>query len=353
MRPVIGLLLSTLLVTVTPFSVNAQEEGLLLGLRYQETISTVPPYYAGRADSLSRSVYHTLLVVKRDGKISVVGDTEGLIIPRGSALWRVDTKRSVYNDWVEDFVWAAPVGEIPDLPGIQAYNGEHCRGSRSQRILFAGENHLGLEQYSAGYCEGAVHPWIFNTLAVVPTDSTIHLGLPITEVAGAGAHRAFAAATRNFLETAADESQRERYAEGPDEANWSLVRRRGLWRMVGRIETGDAAGGAFSDLELTANPPPSVVGHNQVNPHWDRIKAFAPDAVDAFSSPRRDLIVIIHRTRLTVHSVERDRIAPAAVTLQLRPETRAVMAHWAEGTQVGRWIEQISQHVTVGNAALR
>ena len=333
---------------------HAQTEGLLLGLRYQEPISKVPPYYAGRADSLLRSDYHTLLIVKRDGKISLVGNTEGLLVPRGNTFWRVGTKRSVYNDWVEDFIWAVPDGRMPKYPGIQSYNGEYCEGNRMQQILYAGENHLALEQYSAGYCEGAAHPWLFNTLAVVPIDSTTHIGLYISDVLGDAGEVAFSAAAAQFRSRLRTEEQRSRYVEEPDPANWALTRKEGRWVLVGRLDgAGEVVQGTFADFELPMAPPATLVGASRLVPGWNRIRAFAPDAVDAFSSPNDDLLVLVHRTRLTAHPVTNGEIGPAAFTLRLRNGTRPVMARWAAGARADRWIDRVSRSSTPSSTARR
>lgn len=349
--PVVALLLAGLLCAAPA---AAQDEGLLLGLRYQEPISKVPPYYAGRADSLARSDYHTLLIAHQNGRITLVGDTEGLLVPRGTGFWRVGAKRSVYNNWVEDFIWTAPEGRAPRYPGIQPYNGEYCEGSRAQQILYAGEAYLALEQYSAGYCEGASHPWQFNTLAVVPLDSTTHVGLLISDVLGEAGQDALYTAADAFRARLRSDTQRALYAEEPDEANWAVTRRDGRWVLTGRLDAaGEVAQGTFADFELPIPPPPALAGPNRLVPDWTRIRTFAPDAVDAFSSPAGDLLVIVQRTRLTVHPVARGEIGQAALTLRLRPGTKPVMARWATGEGVRPWVERVRRTSTSATSAVR
>lgn len=343
-----------LLLFLLPGAVRAQapEEGILLGFRYQEPIPRVPPYYAGRADSLARPAYHTLLIVRRGGRIALVNDTDGLLVPRSTGFWHVDTKRSIYNDWVEDFIWAAPLGRIPQLPGIQAYNGEYCRGNRVQKILYAGDKYLALEQQSGGYCEGAAHPWVFNTLAFVPLDSTTHIGLYISEVLGDEGRQALTTAAGNYLDALPDEEQRALYTDAPDEANWGLTRKAGRWILQGRLDgAGQVAQGVYADLELPMAPPQSLAGRNQLTPSWTRIKAFAPDAVDAFTSPGQGLLLIVHRNRLTVHPLDGDQIGTAGLTLPLRPGARPVMARWAVGPRVQRWVERVSRSTPTTSAA--
>jgi hypothetical protein len=317
---------------------QAQPAGLLLGLRHQEAIAKPLPYYTDGPDSLSRTVYTTYLIVRQDGEVSLAGEASGLRVPREDRFWKVDVKRSIYNNWVEDFIWAAPAGETPALTGIDAFNGEYCRGHRIQRIRFAGADYLALDQQSAGYCEDAAHPWNFNTLAVIPLDSTQHLGVPISRILGAAGREAFLHAADQFRAQAAP--GRLPYVEEPDEASWSLRRGQGYWAVQGRLDPqSEAEQGTFVDLTLPVAPSPALAPQQDLYLPWDSVAAVAPHAVDAFSSPQRDLLVILHPDSLSVHPVAASRIGPPTFSIPIEGGSRTVMAQWATGARVGRWVD--------------
>ena len=325
-----------------------QDTGLLLGLRYTEPIPRALPYYAGRGDSLTRPLYRTLYLTRRGDSVRLAATGDGLFVPRDTSFWRVDAKRSIYNDWVEDFVWAAPEGTSPTLPGIQVYNGEYCRGHRTQTIHYAGPDYLALEQRSAGYCEDAVHPWYFNTLSVVPLDSTAHLGLSISEVLGAPGRLALAAGADAFL-AELDDMDREAYLPEPDEANWGIARRPGRWIVRGRLDLDGAAVYTATDFDLNLELRPPLVRRNTLFPSWDKIKAFAPDALDAFTAPSNDLLVILHPRRLTVHSLSPNgTIHAARLSLQLPPNTTPVLSRWVVGTRTAQWARHLGTPETAG-----
>lgn len=324
-------------------SAAVAQSGLLLGMQYEAPISKPLPYYAGSADSLSQSKYQTLLIVENGGSFALRPAMDGLLIPRNNQFWRVGTKRSIYNNWVEDFIWAAPNGVRPRLAGIQTYNGEYCEGHRTQKILYAGSDFLSLEQQSAGYCEGGVHPWFFNTLAVVPIDSTTHIGLNIDEVLNPLARTVLNQSVLRFLATL-DEEEVVAYMPEPDLANWGLVRREGRWAVIGRVENLEEVGEKHhTDLPLDIPLPATLSGRGQPVSNWRQIKTFAPDAVDAFAAPEQDWLVILHPRRLTVHTFTDGTIGPAALTHQLRPGTRVVMARWASGTRLRTWTQHFDR----------
>jgi hypothetical protein len=319
------------------------QSGLLLGLHYDAPISKPLPYYAGSADSLSRSSYQTLMIIEEQGSYALRPAMDGLLIPRNNRFWRVGTKRSIYNNWVEDFIWAAPNGSRARLAGIQTYNGEYCEGHRTQSILYAGSDFLSLEQRSSGYCEGGVHPWFFNTLAVVPIDSTTHIGLTIDEVLNRTARTTLNQSVTTFLDNL-DDDEAVAYMPEADPANWGLVRREGRWWAIGRVENLEEVGDKHhTDLPLNVALPTTLSGRGRPISNWRQIKAFAPDAVDAFAAPEQNWLVILHPRRLTIHSFIEGTIGPAALTHQLRPGTRAVMARWATGSRLRSWTQQFDR----------
>ena len=317
---------------------------LLVGLRYETAIPAPLPYYVVPSDSLSRQVYRTLLIVRPgSGQPELAAELPSLVVPRRGGLWKVDAKRSAYNSWVEDFLVSAPIGQRARLSGIQAYNGEYCRGHRIQLIHFAGPSYLGIEQRSAGYCEDAAHPWFSSTLAVVPVDSTTHIGLPVSDVLGRAGRDAFAAGARRFLSRLRSDEERAQFYTQLDEANWTVVRRAGRWQLRGRLDTEEVADARTADFDVDLRPPASVVGHDELYPSWERIRAFAPNARDAVSSPARDLLVILRPDRLTVHPVRNDGIGAATMEIAVPANATLIMAQWTN-SNAAVWARTLRSH---------
>lgn len=325
--------------------VRAQESSLLLGVRFNEPIPEPLPYFSGDADSLVRPAYRTLLFTKRGETVSLIEHPDDLVVPDGNRFWQIGTKRSVYNNWVEDFVWSAPYGERPSLPGIQTYNGEYCEGHRSQTIHYVGPDYIGLEQVSTGYCEDGTHPWFFNTYAFVPIDSTMHLGLPISRVLGQNARKVMEEANDRFLAQIEDEEQRSLYFQEPDEANWMMKHHSGRWNVLCRLDVGGVADGSYTDLPLNIYPPARLTGPSALTPDWDAIKQFAPDAIDAFTSPEKDLLIIFHPTAISAHLLKDGKIGPERLVFHTGQGTTAVMARWSSGSEVERWSRFFAQTI--------
>lgn len=329
-------------MTVWPQGSRAQshETALILGVRYPEPLERPLPYYMVPADSVERAEYRTFLLVADETGVRVAADHPGLRIPRGDGIWRADVKRSVYNNWVEDFVWSAPPGHSPALPGIQAFNGENCTGHRVQVITFASATHLGVEQRSAGYCEDAAHPWFSNTLAVVPIDSTDHTGVSISAVLGRPGRDAIFNGAQRLL-TSLSAEDRDQFYPHPDEANWAPMRRRGQWVIRGRLDSDEVSRPLTADFVLRMRIPPTLLGYEERPLDWERIVRRAPDAIDALTSPSRDLVVISRPGRITLHRLAGSDVQPAVLSVSVPDEATIVMSQWTT-SQTAQWIRAMS-----------
>lgn len=334
-RPFAALLLLVLLHAGTSVS-RAQSTGFLLGLRYEAPIERPLPYYAGDADSLMQADYYTLFITRNGRSVQVAHRVDDLLIAQRDGFLLAGSKRSVYNDWVEDFVWTAPPGDRPQVPGIQAYNGEHCAGHREQLIHFAGADYLSLELRTAGYCEGAPHPWYFNTLAVVPVDSVDHIGLEVDRVLGDRARRHFEAEANRLMREEADEDV---FLPPADLANWGIIRKPGRWSAVGRIDLSDQiAVDDQREIEIAAALPEPLVQRPGRDVPMSRIRSAAPDASDYFISPDGETVVILGKDRLTVHPLEGQVIGRRLIEVALLDGATPVLARWASGKRVEQWL---------------
>lgn len=319
--------------------VRAQATGFLLGLRYDAEIERPIPYYAGDADSLTQAAYYTLYITRVGQNVQVAHRADDLLIPRGGGFIKAGSKRSVYNDWVEDFIWAAPPGTRPEVRGIQALNGENCEGHREEVILYAGADYLSLRQTTAGYCYGAPHPWYFNHLAFVPIDSTHHVGLEVDKVLGARSRRAFETQARLLREDTVEDGA---YLSPPDPANWGIIRQNGRWIAIGRVELSDQiAVGDHRDLVISVDLPEELAAHNQRLIPPQLVRRIVPEATDYFTSPEGDFIVIMQEGSLSVHPLQHHTIGRRLLEVSTLNGATPVLAKWSSGGRVDTWLRQL------------
>ena len=79
----------------------------------------------------------------------------------------------------------------------------------------------------------------------------------------------------------------------PNETNIGLKRRNGYWIFYGRVNYKENEEELYKDFNIKAIPPKEMVSYDEIIIPWDAIKLAIPDAVDIFSSPNDEFIIVI------------------------------------------------------------
>jgi hypothetical protein len=313
-----------------PPTMAAKDCGVLLGLR---------------AMTRGGPEYRTVWITSQNGTIELSTEGGDILVPRDTGFWRAGTRRLVDEQWQMDVAWAVPANKKPSIPGL-AYD-EGCEGSDFMTILFVGNTYVSFDREGGGYCEGAAHPWAVNWLEVFSLDDMQGEGgcVPLSECAGEGANTQLLVAAEQYRSGLSEEG-REMLEEEPTDCSWGLIRRHGQWVLRGRLRYSfEVYRGHYADFDIPIDPPTSLVSHDELHPSWEKVKSRVPGAVDAFSSPGRDLLVVLTQSTLTAHPVAGGVIGEAAFSLELGSNEAAVMIQWAEGKHVQRWSEKIDTYI--------
>jgi tetratricopeptide (TPR) repeat protein len=84
------------------------------------------------------------------------------------------------------------------------------------------------------------------------------------------------------------------------------------------------------------------VGSNELFPEWKQIKSAFPDAEDAFSSPSRDLLLVIVPGHLIVVPLRDGKLEKPAIVID--QSVKPVMVQWATGKYVDAWTKELEQY---------
>jgi uncharacterized protein YgiM (DUF1202 family) len=133
----------------------------------------------------------------------------------------------------------------------------------------------------------------------------------------------------------------EQYGETSGEwgdLSGGIVREAGQWAVKGHFPIDKNKYTHFS-LPIV---PSSLVRYDTLLPDWAAIKTLVPQAIDAFSAPNEELLVVLTKTSLLVFTVADDKISKqAALQLYLKQPVSVVMARWAQGQYVMNWTQEI------------
>jgi hypothetical protein len=309
----------------------------------------------------------TLWIAPVEGKIQVVAN-EDYVIPRKDGFWRV----RLGPQWTplegappaHARLWAVPLkkgknavawkvektaksaeGETePDKPEDEATEDEE------QELLFLGPDHISLRETQT-----------FSSSGGKPGSTVLYRILQITDAPVTEGHAAEGLLVEDAalpipnnlrkedLEACIEKLGNDNYGanrieeqfEDSAEATYGITRSNQKWSY--EFVLGYSTGSAwffYTDCPISpVTPTESVVGFDRLFPEWTVIKATYPDAQDAFSSPTRDLVLIVRGSKLSVAPVSNGKIArPLA---EIETNGHPVMVQWATGKNVARWTNEL------------
>jgi len=310
----------------------------------------------------------TIWIAPVGGKLKAMA-ADDYVIPRKDGFWRIrpDTKgEAVLQPGQADapsqpnrvLLWAVPLGAAVPAPASSPparaeaepqkndeaaetdadtpqSESENAQPEQRLSVMFLGPEYMAYETQSGEYSDS----YSLQKISDVTGKAEPPYGLQVSEAridvpdevlkrdqeacAKSGAELADA----DFLASAAQ--------------TFGIYRWRHKWRYAWLFGYDSGAARGYHTLcPISELPPRSMVGADQLLPPWNVIKNAYPDAVDAFSSPARDIVLLVLPDRLIVAPIQDGK--PGRSLLRLQSSGRPVMVQWAVGRYVERWTEQLS-----------
>ncbi len=124
-----------------------------------------------------------------------------------------------------------------------------------------------------------------------------------------------------------------------NQANVGLVRNNGYWILKGRINYNQNEDELHKDFNIKAIPPKTMVSYDELSLPWDAINAEFPRALDAFSSPNGEFIILVIGNELQVYPTENGEILSKdpISRIELPNNASIIMAEWALGRYPDIW----------------
>lgn len=278
--------------------------------------------------------YRTLWIAATDKKLHPVLNTQGILFPRRSGFWRMETKRTAETGHMEDFIIAHPVAveQNGDKRSITAepVKQEVRTGGVTRRIHYVGNDYVSIESKYADTSE--------SVLQVLPIDSLPGIkGVKLSDLSGeAGAA---------FMEEGRRKAVELLKAEGgslkgdmTQSESFGLERKMGHWFFKGRINYRKGTEVYSADYSINVIPPAELIFYDELSVPWTEVKDRVPEAVDVFSSPNRDIALVITRTELVIFDISNGKLGNQPLEkVPLKAGEAVIMAEWATGRYVEAW----------------
>lgn len=304
-------------------AVQAGRAVLLLGLRHDD----------GEGGS---SAYRTLLVSAGPAAADwSITEGEGIVLPHRIDFWRLDLTETAAGSHAVRLVGAYNTALGDEAPLPFAGGAAAVAGEIEERILFAGNRYVALVRRMGGN----------ETFRVMDIND---LGKPRSVVmAASGGERHMLPALQEGGTLGVMASD-ELGASGT--GDWTVGRIAGRW--VGMSAEVNAASREDGSRTAVLRPRTlqtlpytlgsSVVAHNELSLSWGAVRSAIPAAVDAFTSPSRNMAVIVTDRQIAVHEMKGGELGGEMLVTALREGESVVMAEWATNeAYIDMWLEKV------------
>jgi len=318
------------------------QSGLLLGLKYYKTVDYKLPYSNENKQTLE-PVYRTLWI-SNDGSIQKVSEIPFLFVPRRTGFWKLQVKREINNSNGRDFLLAAPLGKQSKRQIIK-YENTDLHDLKS--INFVGNDYVCYERNIKSVSSVDKQSTESHSLEVVPLD-TIYTGseVPISasKVLGEKGIEVLNSGAKSYL-GAISQNDKDLLKETPSPTNFGLFRENGKWLLRGRLDyLRPSLKNEYVDFNLPNSAPDNLVNYDSLFPSWEVIKQKVPNAIDGYTSPNKDIVVVLTSSKLLIYAIKDNVLGGSPLKdVQLKSSEVAIMAQWATDNYVGIWSEEVKK----------
>ena len=307
--------------------------GVLIGLRDDDP---------NNSNSIENklSSYRTIWIPSKNRKLLDILQVESLFLPRMDGFWRIGVNR--YTLKGKDF-----------KDEILAYNKHEEENKKSfiddkneiniyKKIVFAGNDYLCME-YKKIQDENSK-----DFYRVLPIHATKNRrGIKISDIFGEEGKKAIKNSAEAFL-ASQDQSSMKDIEREPNEENFSLARSNGYWIVKGRLNDKNIIGHEYKDYNININPSNKMISFNTFSISWNEVKSRIPDAVDAYTSPNKDIALIISNDNIKVYEMNGNELSSKALyKIPIKKSESIIMAEWATGDYLEKWTKEINSESNV------
>jgi len=329
--------------------------GLLLGIRTPEETDSS---YEGETYNYS---YRTLWIAAENGELHPVLEADGIYLPRKNGFWSIGLSRVQFEGIEEDILTSESINsknkisaieksknEIENLVLYYGANKENLvmftdfwsdkEGVLYKTIQFVGNDFICIETYGKGYYKNTKKEWQERNLMTIPVDNISRReGVKISDIAGENGALAMETAINNLFSTS-NSKMIEPVDIAENERNFSLFRKTGHWVFKGRINFQPDDAIPYIDFNINLIPPAELVAYDTLHVKWTNIKDKVPRALDAYTSPNKDIAIILTSNELLIYLIKGDNLSDVPVKkISLKEGDTVVMAEWARGSYMEKW----------------
>jgi len=305
--------------------------GLLLGVREP----------AGGNNETGEYRYVTYWIAYVDDMIRPVLYASDIYLPRMNGFWKVKMEKRPGSGGYEDAIVASKVsgkgGEFVLEPLYDVSGKSEAKLKRT--IQYVGNDYICVENTIVEDRGDGNEKVYKKTLRTLPVDNLDRAddGIKISDLVGENAAIAVEDAVKETLRNLSGRTiEIENINE--QEQNFSLFRKTGHWFFKGRLNYVMDGQNSYTDFNINVLPPSNMVAYDTLHIPWTYLKDKIPEASDIYTSPNRDIAVVLTGDEILVFEIGRgNTLEGLLTTISLSRGSSVIMAEWATGDYVLNW----------------
>jgi hypothetical protein len=272
-------------------------------------------------------VYKTLWIAYDGEKISSQ-EVPLLLLPRKNGFFKVLTNRTHIDNSYKDNI------ELVFLSGNPTEKQEEIKAYKeaninvSKEINFVGNDYISIKTKEEGQGQSV------ETLETYLVD-TINIG-------GKGVLSLGNISEQKNMDKVNNEAQGLYIEDINTFTNVSIERNQGRWGIY-TVNSNKNDDNSKNNIEIPLKVSKNVSRYDKLFTSWQGIKNQVPSAVDAISSPNKNMAIIKTKSSLYVYKIVDGKMKESPeLTIQLDDNEEIVMSEWAMAEYVGYWAEQVN-----------
>ncbi|AOY74648.1 hypothetical protein [Clostridium formicaceticum] len=312
--------------------------GVLVGLR-QTT--------EGNESNIQAQSYRTLWIASENKKLHPVLETKDIFFPRRNGFWKMEVKEILEGNKHEDALVAYNI-LTKGKNQIEEVNQQLSNLGQEEKAIYRTINYISNDYVSIGEKSFRIHEGEKivekEGLHILVIDSLPNIKrVNILDLLGAAGIESIENGRMKVLGGKKHNSLLQRIEENE---NYGLERRLGHWFLKGRVGYFEDNKLIVEDYNINLIPPAELVFYDELAIPWTTVKDKIPTAIDLYTSPNKDIALVVTKNEIIVFGIEEQRLQQEPLgKIPLKKGETVVMAEWATGYYVENWEKALGNYI--------